>query len=411
MTFQLFEITVGNSTLRLCNVYSAPGLINLPALPIPTDSGMIYMGDFNARHPALGDVSPTPNRAGRPLLDYIRRHRLTRWDTGGATHTRGGTIDHIITAGLVASNVFCSSIPSLFSDHVAISLTYSILQAQTSIPHHRARISIPPKYCPTYISYISRLLPTFDLLSPDSLYDSLVNSTHYFYTHYVLRPHIQRRTKTRSWTLDQRIAQAERIAVDAGLSFQRQPTPEHLHHYQLARDNLVALQKCVYTESWQKFIDSINHQTSTGTMWHLIKKVVKKKSACTLHHSPLEYAQDLITTWSEQSQTRNLPENVQEALSSHRSSRNLRLMGALLQTDEDDDIPFTEDELHRALARVKNSAPGEDGLTYQVLRLLQNVPSNPLLQLFNLCLRLGHVPSAWTKSTIIPIPKPWHQQI
>ncbi|XP_076030944.1 uncharacterized protein LOC143019134 [Oratosquilla oratoria] len=307
MTFQLFDITVGNSTLRLCNVYSAPGLINLPALPIPTDSGMIYMGDFNARHPALGDVSPTPNRAGRPLLDYIRRYRLTRWDTGGATHTRGGTIDHIITAGLVASN---------------------------------------------------------------------------------------------------RIAQAERIAVDAGLSFQRQPTPEHLHHYQLARDDLVALQKCVHTESWQKFTDSINHQTSTGTMWHLIKKVVKKKSVCTLHHSPLEYAQDLITTWSEQSQTRNLPGNVQEALSSHRSSRNLRLMGALLQTDEEDDILFTEDELHRALARVKISAPSEDGLTYQVLRLLLNVPSNPLLQLFNLCLRLGHMPSAWIKSTIIPIPKP-----
>ncbi|KAK7012737.1 hypothetical protein SK128_009505 [Halocaridina rubra] len=90
MTFQLFEITVGNGTLRLCNVYSAPGVINLPVLPIPTDSGMIYMGDFNARHPALGDSSSTPNRGSKPLLDYIRRYRLTRRDIGGATHARGG---------------------------------------------------------------------------------------------------------------------------------------------------------------------------------------------------------------------------------------------------------------------------------------------------------------------------------
>ncbi len=173
MTFQLFEVTVGDGKLRLCNVYSAPGVINLPALPIPTDRGMIYMGDFNARHPALGDASPTPNRRGLPLLNYIRRYRLTRWDTGGATHARGGTIDHILTSGLVASRVSCHSIPSLFSDHVALSLQYS-LSTRPTLPHHRIHISIPPKYCPTYVSYISCLLPTFDFLSPDNLYNSLV---------------------------------------------------------------------------------------------------------------------------------------------------------------------------------------------------------------------------------------------
>jgi len=180
MTFQLFEVTVGDGKLRLCNVYSAPGVINLPALPTPTDHGIVYMGDFNARHPGLGDISPTPNRNGPPLLNYIRRHHLTHWNTGGATHVRGGTVDHIITYGLVASHVSCSSIPSLFSDHIALGLQYS-LPTQTSLPHQRARISIPPKYCPTYVSYITSLLPTFDLLSPENLYNSLVKATHDFF--------------------------------------------------------------------------------------------------------------------------------------------------------------------------------------------------------------------------------------
>jgi len=150
MTFQLFEITLGDGKIRLCNVYSAPGRINLPALPTPTIRGMIYMGDFNARHPALGDLSLTSNRNGLPLLEYIRRYQLTRWDIGGATHARGGTLDHIITSGLVPSHARCSSIPTLFSDHVALGLQYS-LPAGPSRAHNRTCITIPPKYCPAYV--------------------------------------------------------------------------------------------------------------------------------------------------------------------------------------------------------------------------------------------------------------------
>lgn len=61
MNYQLFEISMGDSKLRLCTVYSAPGRINHPALPAATAHGIIYMGDFDARHPALGDVASTSN--------------------------------------------------------------------------------------------------------------------------------------------------------------------------------------------------------------------------------------------------------------------------------------------------------------------------------------------------------------
>ncbi|XP_064106860.1 uncharacterized protein LOC135215837 [Macrobrachium nipponense] len=405
MTFQLFQVKIGDGHIRLCNVYSAPGLINLSALPTPTNLGMIYMGDLNARHPDLGDVSPISNRSGVLLLSYIHRYHLTRWDTGGATHIRGGTLDHILTSGLVASHVSCHSVPSLFSDHVALCLQYTI-QTHPSDPYHRTRITIPPKYCPTYVSYISSVLPTFDKHSPEHLYNSLVKATHDFYQLYIVRPHIKSHLVAHAWTLDQRIMQAERVAADAGLAFQTQPTPNHLLQYQQARDDLVALQKCVYTESWYKYIDLINHQTSVGTMWHLIKRTVKKKTTCALHHSPQAYAQDLITTWSTQSRSSNLPVQIQEALSSQSNLRNLCLMASLLESDKEDKELITEDELRRAVMGKKNSAPGEDGLTYQVLRLLQKVPGNPLLQLYNLCYQHGYVPAGWTISTIIPIPNP-----
>uniref|UniRef100_A0A0P4VPI3 Uncharacterized protein n=1 Tax=Scylla olivacea TaxID=85551 RepID=A0A0P4VPI3_SCYOL len=294
MTFQLFEITLGDRKLRFCHVYYAPGRINLPALPAAASCGMIYMGDFNARHPALSDVSSIPNRSGLPLLEYIRRHRLTHWPTGGATHTRGGTLDHIITSGLVASHVKCFSIRTLL-DHIALGLQYS-LPSGSSLPQTRLRITIPPKYCPNYISYISSLLPTFDFQSPENLYSSLVGSTHDFYTRYVTRPHVKRNREASAWTLDQRNLQAERKAVDKGLAFQGQPTPGRLLQYQTSRDDLVALQQCVHTESWRKYTDGINHQTNAGSMWHMKNRVIKRKSPSALHHSPAQYAQDLIDT-------------------------------------------------------------------------------------------------------------------
>lgn len=177
--------------------------------------------------------------------------------------------------------------------------------------------------------------------------------------------------------------------MEDGLAFQGQPTPASLQQYQASRDDLVALQQCVYTESWRKYTDSINHQTSAGSMWHKINRIIKKKPPSALHHSPAQYAQDLINTWSEQAQIRNLPPHIQEALSAHKNIRSLRLMSALLREDEEDDILITEEELRRALAKSKVTTPVDDGVTYQVLRLLQRVPGNPLPQLYNLCFSKG----------------------
>lgn len=117
------------------------------------------MGDFNARYPALGDLPHTPHRNGTRLVEYIRRYRLSLLDTSDPTHSWGGTLDHILTFLPVASHIKCSSIPALFSDHIALALHYSL--PVTSPRRSRTHINIPPKYCPTCVSYMSSLLPTF----------------------------------------------------------------------------------------------------------------------------------------------------------------------------------------------------------------------------------------------------------
>ncbi|XP_068245268.1 uncharacterized protein [Palaemon carinicauda] len=294
-------------------------------------------------------------------------------------------------------------VPTLFSDHIGLSIHYSFPTTSTPM-HNRTCITILPKYQPTYISYMTNLLPTFDLHCPEKLYSLLVSTTHAFHTRYIRKPHI--RYRVGAMTLDNRISQAEKKAMDDGLAFMRQPSPETLHQYQLSRDDLVALQQCVQTDSWHKLTDSINHQTNIGSLWHLINRIVKKKPPSVLHHSPAQYAQELINEWSPQSRTINLPAHIQDSLSSQKNHRALRLSSALLNSHEKDDVPITKEELRRALAKSKKSAPGDHGITYAVLCTLIKVPGNPRLQLYNLCLCLGYVPLAWTHSTIVPVPKP-----
>lgn len=81
---------------------------------------------------------------------------------------------------------------------------------------------------------------------------------------------------------------------------------------------------------------------------------------------------------------------------------------ACAERGELDDCEITQWELDLALSHGKSSSPGEDGITYQVIRLLNHKTKNgnPILTLLNLSLKEGVLPKQWTFSVIIPIPKP-----
>lgn len=143
----------------ICN--SASGRLNVNDLPQPTDQGIIYVRDFNERYTQLGDMS-TINTNGRQLLHYIQSNHLTRWETRGATHAHGGTLDHIVSFVLVEAHFNCTVLPLqlcfLFMWHSPSSTIFLLV----TLHHHRPCINIPPKYCPNYIAYMTAVSPTFE---------------------------------------------------------------------------------------------------------------------------------------------------------------------------------------------------------------------------------------------------------
>lgn len=52
------------------------------------------------------------------------------------------------------------------------------------------------------------------------------------------------------------------------------------------------------------------------------------------------------------------------------------------------------------------SAPGPSGLTYELLKILDDTNLDTLLFLMNKCKRDGEIPTHWCKGITIGIPKP-----
>ena len=74
--------------------------------------------------------------------------------------------------------------------------------------------------------------------------------------------------------------------------------------------------------------------------------------------------------------------------------------------DTGDDKPFTQEEVASVIKKLKSKkAPGEDGLTGEIIsHVFWSFPSF-MTEVYNKCLRDGCFPKQWKKSSIVPIIK------
>ena len=63
-------------------------------------------------------------------------------------------------------------------------------------------------------------------------------------------------------------------------------------------------------------------------------------------------------------------------------------------------------QVRMALRPKKSTAPGLDGITYDIINLLASLKGNPILRLYNLIWTDNKLPGAWKHAIIIPVPKP-----
>ena len=411
----IIDITIQlpDFNLRIINIYrsafTSPEHLDIAPLA-NTTSNLLLLGDLNALHSSWGRQSYT-NLSGIHLNDQlIDSGKFTILNDGSCTHSdyRGNSnaIDLSIATNAVASMADWATSNTLKSDHYAIEIhlnhqvdltgtptqpRWKTEEANWGLFRHRLDLLLHD-YVPkdTAGEEASQLESTLD----KALEQSLKKTS----------PSL-RKTPRPPWLNDPIYKQAKNIQNQLLREHKKRPTTD-------SRGNLKAAQKItreLYSQArnkiWLDWCGTLGKDSSIGEMWKNLKRLNGKGVPTRKHPQPQTRANELAQNYAQRAESSQLPPEVRKLQEKLKTSRVANL-SKFTKMKADSDKPFTSEELCRALAKRKKSAPGQDGITFEILSHTSPSFRGRLLHLYNLSWEEGKLPKQWKSAIIQPIPKP-----
>ena len=399
----------------VCNIYISPNeritatkivqLIN--QLPSP----FIIVGDFNARSDLWGDS--LTNSHGRVIQDVLSTTDICLLNDGSPTHFHIQTntescIDLTIVSPEALTDLtwtVCDDCHN--SDHFPI-IIKRFQQAPNNSPSNAfnydkadwslfKRLSIAPNNLFDHSLDIDTLNENFNSL--------IMNAA----TQAIPRKSFTGRYPIPWWNAECSRTQTERKA--AKRRYKR--TGNTQDKIALNRASAIARrqQRKSRKECWQNYISSINSDTPINKIFKNAQKVAGKYNghrAIALEDNGsmvtdhVEVANLLGSHFSNISSNSNYDENFNR----------LRLIAEntpinfISNNQEEHNTRITMTELECSLKKCSDTAPGEDEITYQMLKNLSESGKALLLFLYNRIFLEDLFPKIWQKSILLPFPKP-----
>lgn len=182
------------------------------------------------------------------------------------------------------------------------------------------------------------------------------------------------------WNADLSKAVAKRrLALS---KFRRNPTPCNLDilekHSHDAKLSLIRAK----SQGWRDFCSSINESTSVSEAWNRMRWMKGHKRS--KFYASKQQIEDLLCNLAPDYVIPQMP-----VIDSNNTSL---------------EIKFTTQELDKCLKK-KDTAPGDDQITFSMLHNLPKSAKLYLLEIYNLILETGNIPIQWRDIKIVPIPK------
>ena len=157
------------------------------------------------------------------------------------------------------------------------------------------------------------------------------------------------------------------------------------------------------TESWIKWTETLNDQTNAKDLWNRVKLVNGSKATTTRHPNPTSKAEELCKTFADRSKSDNIPADVRQKLQALLGSRNRQAEEAIIK-DHPCDTPFTLHELNNATNHRQDTSPGEDQVSFSMVRHAPDILKNFILHVINQSWDETTLPETWKKAIITAIP-------
>lgn len=348
---------------------------------------LIIGGDFNARHTLWGYTRC--DLRGKAIADLLEWHNLSlintpHTPTRAALHAKQTDTCPDLTLATPKAIRHWEVLPVTWgSDHYPIQITL-----HTKLPAHSTTLKALD-----WNKYRELFDPTADSLLT---FTDQIHSAHR--DAWITAPATLNDTDSPQpdCHLIHLWQQAERLTHEYKTNGRRHDTLVKLRrHYSLLHD----YQRTLATERWHSTCDRLSRVKSLKQLWSILRTLQGKgRPPPPLHHHFLhshrldELERDIIYTFFPHALD-TPPQPLQAP--------------TLPSTDPDLDAPFTLGELHAAIRTGRmNSAPGHDGITWQMLRNLPPEAENTLLTLINDLWTGETLPDHLKLAIINPIPKP-----
>ncbi|MFG1588221.1 hypothetical protein ACDT12_13090 [Staphylococcus aureus] len=191
-------------------------------------------------------------------------------------------------------------------------------------------------------------------------------------------------------------------------AYQKNPDDITKENYKRAKGRAQWTIKTAKLKYWQDFCSQLNGNTNLNTLWRTIKAINGHSRGQLIPPIASDDGQPLSNSakaeiFASQFALASSDRNHHPAFLRHKSGFEQRV------SSEEDDSPLSDpistEEVINVLRKGRKSAPGEDGIQYEMLRNLPPSSLNSLISLYNQSWFAGVLPSAWKTATVVPILK------
>ena len=375
------------------------------------DSSKIICGDFNAKNTLWG--SSRNDAQGDRLVDVIGENYTVLNNGKGTRLNNDGSYSHLDLA--IASN------------NIAASCNWDVIEDDWNSDHHPTSIIIneepaieanqQPRFALTRADWetfadITGSTITDDVITPSvhtttsSITTSIVEAA----SRSIPKKKIGRSRMIPYW--NDQCKNAVQNKRKAQKKMQRSGNLLDCIAYRKSKAEVQRIIKESGKQHWRDTCSNINSSTKLSSVWKMVKNMQGTRST---HSIPsIKHGGNVLITNQEKAEAfaenfaRNSSDlNFEKEFLERREKKILNTNPSPESGSNPTNDPFDLHELHSAIVQCKkNSAPGEDGIEYEMIRRLPVSCLKTILHLYNNIWESGVIPATWKHSIILPIAKP-----
>ena len=405
------SIPLPTTSLTVYNIYRRPDentVLDLGELfEFATRSPTFIGGDFNAHHARFAVDSTPVRRNGSGLhLDHLLQvfQDVRLLNDPEPTHELGNMLDLTFVSKFLTPRAAWCVHPPLSSDHFALQTVLHIPLVPPYVPSPRLNFKKADwsRFHAHLVSWHGSFTPPVDINDLERCVTeafcaaaraSIPLSDPALHRH---RNH---------WYYNDRVKELRHRVNRARKTLRKYPSPASLELYRdvvrLTKEEMHEIRQL----TWLQWCESINACTSLKELWSMLCRARGgRRPTVPLHPDPQAEAETLMSSFAGRCATTQLPVAVQRVQTAVHPRRSAEISVALA-TPAETDRPFTPAELQLSLRTGRDTAAGEDGVTYSMIRQSGEAGLSALTNLLNRSWDLGVLPASWKKAVISPIPK------